>query len=174
MLVQADEPSGLLGVGGKHSCPERIPNGPAMHRRRRPADPEHSSLTAGMTGNVNLRVLSAPGRSMVAGWTCEWTACAKRAPMVEGQRQGRWLSYGFDESNSRPSLIEIYRDGSESTTGIPNWSNPAGDTPEERKNTISELKELLIAGAAPIPTTPRNPPPRESCKRPRVMPVTSI
>ena len=31
-------------------------------------------------------------------------------PYVDGQRQGRWLSYGFDEDDSRRRLIEIYKD----------------------------------------------------------------
>ena len=35
----------------------------------------------------------------------------EEGPYVEGQRQGRWISYGFDESNSRPRLIELYKDG---------------------------------------------------------------
>ena len=29
---------------------------------------------------------------------------------VDGQRQGRWISYGFDEDDSRSRLIEIYKD----------------------------------------------------------------
>ena len=32
-------------------------------------------------------------------------------PYVDGQRQGRWISYGFDEDDSRSRLIEIYKDG---------------------------------------------------------------
>ena len=32
-------------------------------------------------------------------------------PQIDCQRQGRWISYGFDEDDPRSSLIEIYKNG---------------------------------------------------------------
>ena len=35
----------------------------------------------------------------------------EEGPDVDGQRQGRWICYGFDEDESRRSLIEIHKNG---------------------------------------------------------------
>ena len=152
------------------------------------ADPE-------WTGQCIDGVASGSGTLITNGWYDR--KCQSTGSFRAGKKLGRWLDLrvdglreegpmskasvraaGFPMASTKaiPSLVSSRFTGTagESTTGIPNWSNPAGGTPEERENRTPELKEFLIAGAAPIPSTLRNPPPQESCKRPRVMPVTSI
>jgi len=52
----------------------------------------------------------------------------EEGPDVDGQRQGRWICYGFDEDESRRSRIEIYKNGER----IDYWRrqpDPAGGAP---------------------------------------------